>query len=220
MARSYHLDPYGIPLSRVSEEISRRALSPKRKILADNLEERFARLGDLGISSLGDLIDACKTKTKMSELARHTGFPEDYLVVLRREAMGYLPKPVDLGRVPDVPPEVVDRLRAAGLGDSKRLWEYVGSGGEAQKARIDHRQLSDLRDMADLCRIPGVGPVFARMIFEAGYRNTTDLSQADVDELSRRLDEVNEGNRYTGIKATKTDVAHCIRWADELRADT
>ena len=219
--KTYHLDPRRIPLDRVKDQILGRKLSEKRRILADDAESRFARMRQFGILTLGDLIDATKTKTALARFQSESGFPEDYLVVLRREALGYLPQPVDLKRIPGVDSGALTALSKARLADSKKLWERVVLGAipmEALASEVgkDAEILRELLEMSDLARIPGVGPVFAKMIHEAGYLTTRELAAADVEELERRLKEVNAGGRYTKVTATTADLAACIGWAREL----
>jgi predicted flap endonuclease-1-like 5' DNA nuclease len=236
MPQSYHLDPATIGLDRVKEEIRGRELSPKRRILGEALEERFSRLQKLGIDSLGSLIAACKNKKALTRTAEQSGLDEEYLVVLGREARGYLPQPIDLRRIPDTASEVTEALRSAGLGDSKKLWERIREtevatdasgalpGGTppavisalAEKLHIPPEALRELSEMSDLARIPGVGPVFARMIHLAGYKTTAALAQADVEQLDQGLRQANAGNRYTSVMANQGDLENCIRWAREL----
>jgi predicted flap endonuclease-1-like 5' DNA nuclease len=230
---TYHLDPDSIDLDHVKGEIAGRELSPKRRILGEKIDARFALLGSLGISSLAALIKATKTKRLLGELQARSGLPEEYLVVLGREARGYLPKPIDLSRIPDIDPELLGQLKAAGLGDSKKLWEW-SNPEQIKPERIQPEQISleqikpelagpewdsavrELAEMADLARLPGVGPVFCRMLHLAGYRTCGELSQADAAEVDRRLREVNRGNRYTAVNAAAADLAACIRWARRL----
>ena len=64
---------------------------PDRKILQEKIPERFTIWGPMGIKNLKDLIDALKTKAKIDTFAQKSGLPQDYLVVLRREANSYIP---------------------------------------------------------------------------------------------------------------------------------
>ena len=203
---TYHRDPSQIDLDEVRGDIAGRTLSPKRRILGEALEERFGLLKAQGITTLAQLIEATKSKQAIAGTAGESGLPEEYLVILGREARGYLPKPIDLSRIPDVSPEVVEKLNSSGLKDSKKLWEW--SRGHAPEPEIQ-----PFVEMCDLARVPGVGPVFAKLLHLAGYRTTAELAQADLDELDRRLREANAGNRYTSVTASKTELEGCIRWA-------
>lgn len=233
MFSNYHLDPSTIDLDRVKGEIGGRKLSPKRQILGDQLDARFARLREAGIDTLADLLQACKNKRAIATCASVTGISEEYLTILGREARGYLPQPVDLRRIPDSDIETVTKLHDAGLGDSKRLWERLvpatpqgrgdKGGGVTEAAEelaleleIDPEVVREFWQLADLARVPGVGPTFARLIHLSGYPTTRELGAAEVEELERRLREANAGKRYTSVMATQTDLVNCIRWGKEL----
>ena len=206
---TYHRDPSLIDLEEVKGDIAGRTLSPKRRILGEAPEERFGLLEGRGITTLEALIEATKNKRAIAKTAEESGLSEEYLVILGREARGYLPKPIDLSRIPDVSPKVVEKLTASGLKDSKKLWEW-------SRAHAPEPEIQPLVEMSDLARVPGVGPVFAKLLHLAGYRTTAELARADIDELDRRLRKANAGNRYTSVTANKTDLEGCIRWAQLL----
>jgi hypothetical protein len=234
MSSNYHLDPSKIKLDRVKREIAGRKLSPKRQILGEQLDTRFDGLREAGIETLADLLAACKNRKAIAACTAATGIPEEYLTILGREARGYLPQPVDLRDIPDCDSESVAKLHKEGLGNSKKLWERLrsenaptesdkGSGGLMDASRgvaselgIDPSVLVELWQLSDLARIPGVGPVFARLIYLSGYATCGELAEAVVDDLDRSLKEANAGNRYTSVMASRSDLAGCIKWAREL----
>ena len=102
MTDDYYLDLEGFSLERFRQTLESGNLLPSRRILKDEIPERFAILESLGIRNLQNLIEALKTKKRLENFARQSGLPMDYLVNLRREANSYLPKPMDLAVIPGV----------------------------------------------------------------------------------------------------------------------
>jgi predicted flap endonuclease-1-like 5' DNA nuclease len=70
--------------------------------------------------------------------------------------------------------------------------------------------------MSDLARVSGVGPVFARIILDAGIDGLEELADSSSDELIDRLVAANEKKGYTRADFTVKDVQYCIDMAKEL----
>jgi hypothetical protein len=220
MTDQYHIDLEGFSLERFKHTLETGDLLPGRRILREEVSKRFQILESMGIRNLKELTDALSTKKKLERFSQGSGLPKDYLVILRRQANSYRPNPVNLNGIPGVDPEYIGRLAAIGIKNSRHLWER----GASRTARAELSRLTDvpgdvlleLVTMSDLARVSGVGPVFARIILDAGIDGLEELADSSSDELIDRLVAANEKKGYTRADFTVKDVQYCIDMAKEL----
>lgn len=71
-------------------------------------------------------------------------------------------------------------------------------------------------NLSDLARIGGVGPVFARMLYEAGVDTPEELVTRSPVALLERLREINQGKGYTRVMLSEKDIVYCVDKAREL----
>src|SRR3989304_4818074 len=148
MTDPYHTDLEQFMLKRFRRILEIGEVLPGRKILQEKIPERFKVLESLGIKNLKDLIDALKSKAKIDQFAQKSGLPQDYLVILRREANSYIPKPFNLDKIPGVASTHVERLAAIGIKNTQQLCARA-------RTRQDRAALSKLADVpgADLLEL-------------------------------------------------------------------
>ena len=220
MTDHYHMDLTQFSLLKFKQILEEGDVLPGRKILKEKLTERFATLEAAGIHNLRDLLDALKSKEKIEIFAKQYDLPENYLVILRREANSYLPKPFNICEIPDVDPEFTDRLAAAGIKNTRHLFDRAKTRHDrddlSRLADIPTTDLLELVKLSDLARINGVGPVFARLFYNAGADTLEKLAASSPHELFEKLQAINTAKKYTKIMATVKDVAFCITMAREL----
>ena len=65
-------------------------------------------------------------------------------------------------------------------------------------------------------QISSVGPVFARIIYQAGYDTLEKMANATPEEMHERLWAVNREGGYTKIMATLKETRYCIEYAQQL----
>ncbi len=220
VATTYHLDLAKIPLSEFYDTLFDGNISPGRHILLQEKESRRKTLEDRGISTLADLVDALKTKKRLTVLAGETGIDEEYLTILGRQARSYVPAPVALGRFEGVQPAVLKALKAQGITQTKQLYQARQAAASdhalSESIGVEPDDLRELLVMTDLVRINGVGPVFARLFIEAGVKGLGDLVRRDAKRLLERVNEAIEAQGYHGPAATLWDIEHCISFAGRL----
>ena len=131
-----------------------------------------------------------------------------------------MPKPANLRGFREVNPEYIDRLARVGIKHTKHVFERAST-------EEDRAELSSLVDvpgddllalvkLSSLVRVSGVGPVFARMLFEAGIDTVEKLSDSSADELFQELVAISEERGYTSADFTARDVQRCIDLARDL----
>jgi predicted flap endonuclease-1-like 5' DNA nuclease len=224
VASGYYIDLEGFSLERFRHILETGEVLPGRKVLKEKTAERFAALEAMGITNMKELIDALKTKKRLERSAQESGLPVDYLTVLRREANSYLPNPVNLRDIPDVNPEYVKRLDALGIKHSKHLFERtvtLADRAELSKlSGVPDDALLELVKMSNLARIYGVGPVYARLLYDTGADTLDKIDKCSPEDLLQRLHEVNDEKKYTKPMPILKDVEDTIEFARDLRKVT
>lgn len=199
-------DEYGIDLDGLSLEFLRATIEegyllPSEKVLTESVQDRFAKLESMGISSLGHLADSLSTKKKIERFSEDSGIPLEYLVVLRRRVGLYTPEPKPLNRMIGIDSKHIDSLAALGIKDTRQMFERVkhrqGRTELAKQSSIPEDILLELTKMTDLSRAPYVGPVYARLLYEAGADTLEKLSASDPARLLDKLREINNKLRLT-----------------------
>ena len=220
MADNYYTDLEQFSLESFKRLLETKELSPGRRILKEDIPKRFEILASMGINNVKELTDLLKSKERAVRFAQDSGLPLDYVVILRREANSYLPKPVNLRDIPGVNPAHIERLAGVGIKNSKHLFERgknVRDRAElSRQIDVPGIVLLELVGLSDLVRISGVGPVFARIIFEAGIDTLEKLSNSSAGALFAELVDINDDRGYTKAKFTVKDVRYCISAAKEL----
>jgi predicted flap endonuclease-1-like 5' DNA nuclease len=216
----YTIDLTQFSLDRLRGLVETGEVLPGRRIIKEKVPERFAILASMGIENLQDIVDALKTKKRLSEFAQASGLPEEYLVILRREVNAYLPNPVSLARMPGVDADAVERLAAVGIKHSKHLFSRAQTGEAraelAALAGVSEDSLAELVKLSDLVRVSGVGPVFARLLYEAGVDTIEALAQAAPEDLLERVCAINKAEQHTKVMPTLRDMRYCLEMARDL----
>lgn len=220
MTVSYHLDLEQFSLDQFRRILETEELLPSRRMLQEKIPERFAVLERVGIRNLKDLTAALSSKKKVTRFARESGLPAEYLANLRRQTLIYTPKPIPLAKFPDVDPEHVERLAAIGIKQTRQLFEQgqtrEGRQGLAEQADVPVEAVFELVKLSDLARVGWVGPIYARLIYEAGAQTLDELSRQSADDFFKRLQAVNEERSYTKAAFSAKDMARTIDLAQEL----
>ncbi len=166
------------------------------------------------------MIAVLKSKQKLEKFSQESGLPKDYLVILRRQANSYIPKLVNLRDIPAVDPEQIEKLVSVGIKHSKHLFERAKSRADraelSRLADVPGEDLLELVKLSDLARIGGVGPVFARILYEAGADSPEEFLKHSPDELFERLHAINKEQKYTRIMPSVKDIKFCLETAKEL----
>jgi len=179
MAVSYHIEPSKYSLQEMKKDLLNRDLIPSRQSLKDDIELNFQILEDEGIQTLGDLITTLKTKPKIGEFSSRSGISDIYLTLLRREANSYLPNPVPLKKFSGFDEKDINKLVAAGIKNSRHLFEKANNTPDletlADEINISPETFSEIVGLSDLVRAYGVGPAFARILYDTGIHSISEF---------------------------------------------
>lgn len=220
MADPYCIDLEQFSLERFGHILETKDILPGRRILQEKMSERFAVLASMGIENLNELRKALKTKSGREKIAQESGLPEEYLAILQREVNSYISKPFNLGDIPEVDPEYLEKLASVGIKHTKHLFKRARSKRDraelSELADVPEDALLELVKLSDLARIVGVGPVFARLLYEAGADTLEAFLDRSPDELLEELHAINDEKGYTRIMPTVKDIEYCFETAKYL----
>lgn len=200
----YNMDLSRLPLQEYKELLKTQNLLPGRRILWENIDGNFERIGHEGIADVAQLKKRLNTPEKTAAFAAATGVPIEYLTILKREAGSLEQKPVPISDFPGVEQALVSGLLEQGVKTSK---EYYESG---------LCEPGELYSLCDLVRINGVGAVAARAFYEAGLCSVTDVAHADAEDMLQKVSAVNEEKGYYKAKLGEKDMQFCIDFARVL----
>lgn len=210
MTDDYYINLEKYPLNRFKQELKESELIPSRRILKEQIEERFKILENNGVSNLLDLSNELKTPKKAKEFAAKSGLPQDYLLILRREVNSYQPKPVNLNKFPGIKKETIHKLNSVGIKNTLHLFRKVKTKSErdnlAAETDIKEEEILELTKLTDLSRVKWIGPIFARIFLDSGTDTVEKLSKSDAEELYKKLVKINIEKRYTKGKFIENDV--------------
>ncbi len=176
-------------------------LLPGRRILLEEIDSRFEGIRRMGIDTADRLKKELSTPQKLAAFAEKSGIPEEYLVILKRELGSLEQKPVPLANFPALDGALLKTFEEKGVRSSKDYLERAAGTS------------AELDALCDLVRINGVGAVAARAFYEAGYRSAADVARAEAGEMLKRVNAVNEQNKYYSAKLGVKDMQFCIDFA-------
>jgi len=217
MEGGYSIDLEQYSLAKFKSDLQSRELTPSRKELKQSIPESFDILGSMGIKNLQDIIYALKTKKKLEEFSKASGLPEDYLVLLKREANSYQPKPFNLNKIPGLDEGDLVRLKTNGIKNTRHLFHLGKTLYDRSKlsgqSGIPEDALLEMVKLSDLARIWGVGPVFARIFYDAGYDSVERVAGANPTQVYEEVVQLNKQVGYTRIMPSPIEVGMCIDYA-------
>ncbi len=216
MKKQYHLNTDKYRLQKFKKSIEERRIIPSRIILKENIDERFNIIEHNGVDTLKDLIDVLKTKDKIEIFANETGLSVEYLTILKREAGSYLPNPINLKKIPGIETASIEALEKVGIKNTKQFFLKVNTIKHAnqisQQTGISLNKLNELTSLSDLSRLYGVGPVFARMIYDVGITSVENFIKHSAIEFV----EIYENKTKKKADFGESDIDFSLELAKEL----
>jgi len=198
--KSYYLDYKNMSLQKLKEKIKNTELLPSQKILLEKIEERFELIESKNIKNMFDLQEALKTKNKITDFAKNSGLPEDYLIVLRREVNSYQPKPRKLNGFQCIKKEIIDKLDKMGINDTAHLFDIIATKNNrinlAKELDLKYDEVSLLAKITDVSRLRYVSPNFATLLINSEYDTAERVQKADHNKLYEDLTNINKKEGY------------------------
>jgi predicted flap endonuclease-1-like 5' DNA nuclease len=111
-----------------------------------------------------------------------------------------------------------EKFRNLGITNTDKL--LAGSKNKKQRKMladvtgISEKQILKFANMADLFRISGVGQEFAELLEAAGVDTVSELAQRNAENLTAKMEEVNESKKLTRRTPSLKEVE---KWVDEAK---
>ncbi len=215
--RRYTLDPGRISLDRFMQLTRDRKMLPSRIALQHKMDQRFNAIRNTGITQLGELLSLLGTRAKLEAFSLKSGLTVDYLVLLKREAGSYLSRPFPLANFPGIPFEFTESLKTKDLVNTRDFFEKVQTNDQqaslSRQTGIPVARLKELYALCDLSRITGVGGVFARVVYEAGIRSSSEFAKTRAAEYYRKYMAHIKRHNYAAGHFSEGDIQYCIDYA-------
>lgn len=213
----YYIDDDKILLNEVQTRIKSSDLVPSRKIILENIDQVFKVLDEQGIKTLSDLRKQLKTPKKINEFSEKSGIAENYLTLLRREVESYFPKVFPVSELNYLPTKESEKLTDAGLQNTKKLYEALCEKEKLIKIsryyKINISFLEKVLNLTSLVRVQWVSPLFAYVLYEAGYISPQKIAKADAEELCSAVNKINARGKYFKGKIGLRDIKRLVNSA-------
>jgi hypothetical protein len=220
MKDNYYIDLVSISLTEYEKELGQTELMPSRKLLQEDIKNRFACLSRHGIRNLIDILSVLKTPDKIKQFSKKSGLPEEYLAILKREIASRQPKPVNIKDFPGISKTAVKNLELIKIKNTKQLFDFVKSKEDRQdiskKTGISYKEILELTKLTDVCRIRWVGANFARLLVDSPSDTVEKVSKADYAVLYDILMKINEDKKYFKGKFGRHDMKLCVDDASKV----
>ncbi len=117
-------------------------------------------------------------------------------------------------------PAYGEKLRAAGITDTDGLLETCktkkGRDAIAEKTGLSGKLILGWTNMADLCRIKGVGPEYAELLEASGVDTVKELRNRNAVNLAVKMAEINAEKNLTRKVPSEKEVTGWIGQAGDL----
>ncbi len=214
MEDNYYIDLKKISLSDYEKELENTELIPSRRIIQEDIKNRFLFLNKHGINNLNDILVLLKTPDKIKDFAKKTSLPEEYLTILKREIASSQPKPVNLSGFPGISKASIKNLVKLNIKNTRQLFDFIknetGRKELSKKSGISYNEILELTKLTDVSRIKWVGANFARLLVDSKMDTVAKVSKADYKELYRILMDINKEKKYFKGKFGLNDMKLCV----------
>ena len=214
---NYYIDDTKFSLQDLKKRIKETDLIPSRESLLESIDTIFKELNKQGIKTLADLKKQLKTPKSINAFSIKSNLDEKYLTMLRREVESYFPKTFSINKFTWLSKKECEKLTTVGLNSTKKIYEALSRKDSLENIsvenKIDISFLKSIFNLVDLTRIQWASPLFARMLFEAGYNSPQKIAQADAEKLCSAIDIINKKGKYFRGKIGLRDIKRLINSA-------
>jgi predicted flap endonuclease-1-like 5' DNA nuclease len=117
-------------------------------------------------------------------------------------------------------PVIGQKLRTVGVTNTTTLLEHSKTPQQRKKlaevSGLTEKQILKYANMVDLFRIKGVGSEFAELLEAAGVDTVPELAQRKADNLTKKMEVVNEEKNLVRRKPSLKEVTTWIDQAKQL----
>jgi hypothetical protein len=219
----YYVNLENISMDEYKEILKVADLLPSRKILKNDIDEKFDALKEQQIENVEVLRKTLSNKSKLKAISKRSGIAEDYLKILIREVRSYRQKPNKIQDFPGVSKSVVQELDKLGISNTLQLFDHVLTPQRrsviSKKTGISESEIIRLAQLTDLSRIRWVNHTFAYVLLEAGYDSSEKVARADYKDLYERVSRLNEEREIYKGHIGLHDMKLCVEAARDVSLD-
>lgn len=214
MDDGYYINLNSILISDYERELTAIELIPSRRILQEEIADRFSKLKSHNIRNLQDILSQLSSPQKIKQFAQKSGLSEEYLSILKREIANSQPKPVKLSDYPHISSALMERLNHLGITNSRHLFNFVKTEADrkqlAARTGFAEADILELTKLIDVSRIKWVGANFARLLVDSDWDTTEKIAGANYIDLYQALAKIKiEKNAFQGMFGL-IDVKLCV----------
>ena len=196
----YYIDLEHISIDKYQRYIEKSDLLPSRRIIKENLSERFTYFKNIGITNVLELQRTLKKNDKLTELAKINCFSTDYLKILLREINSIQPKPTKISEFKGISQETIKTLEKHGFQNTFKLFDKIKTKNNrnelAKITGISAEEILELTKLTDLSRIRWVGATFARMLYDIGIDTVEKAANSNFTDLHLKINQTNKEKKY------------------------
>lgn len=219
----FAVDLHQMSLPELAQRLRSSELLPGRRVLLEQLEPVMTALQAAGLQTAGDVLECVQQRIGLEQLASRIGVDANYMRVLARQISSYLPVPVPLARLEFFTDDELQQLLQHDYVSTQDLYERLDSperrAAEAERLQLDPQRLQTALQLADLLRINGVGPLYARLLLQMGIRSVSDYRQREPEQLLADYRQLVSQHPGPVARLGRRDVSHCQYFAQLLDDD-
>ncbi len=125
-----------------------------------------------------------------------------------------------LESIKELTPEALLKLQETGITDTDTFLSKAATPKDrkalAEATQIDPAVLLRCANLADLCRIKGIGREYADLLEAVGVDTVPELAQRNPESLYQKIVDVNAEKKLVSLMPTLELVQNWIRQAKEL----
>ena len=216
----YYIDLEQISIDEYQRYIEKSDLLPSRRIIKENLSERFSYFKNIGITNVLELQRTLKKNDKLTELAKINCFSTDYLKILLREINSIQPKPTKISEFKGISPETIKTLEKHGFQNTFKLFDKIKTKNNrnelAKITGISAEEILELTKLTDLSRIRWVGATFARMLYDIGIDTAEKAANSNFTDLHLKINQTNKEKKYFNGNIGLNDMKLLVNAAKEI----
>ena len=216
----YYIDLEQISIDEYQRYIEKSDLLPSRRIIKENLSERFTYFKNIGITNVLELQRTLKKNDKLTELAKINCFSTDYLKILLREINSIQPKPTKISEFKGISQETIKTLEKHGFQNTFKLFDKIKTKNNrnelAKITGISAEEILELTKLTDLSRIRWVGATFARMLYDIGVDTAEKAANSNFTDLHLKINQTNKEKKYFNGNIGLNDMKLLVNAAKEI----
>jgi len=216
----YYIDLEKISIEEYQEYLGKSELLPSRRIIKENLDERFDYFKSIGIKNVFELLHILKKKDKFTELANVKCFSTEYLKILLRELNSIQPKPNRIKDFRGISQETIMALEKYGFTNTFKLFEKIKTPQNRNElvkiTGICAEEILKITKLTDLSRIRWVGTTFAQMLYDIGIDTAEKAANSDYKYLHLKINQINKENNYYKGSIGLNDMKLFVNAAKEI----